>query len=235
MTALWMLLAAVAGVVAGWAIRGALATGLAPRDEERERALREALGRVHGFLEARVKEPLERGTGGDAATLMQAARHALGAIEDLEFFLREPLTTAEVTDLGERATQVAREFAADWDVQVRVETPGTPVEAHVHPAAFMDALYLLLHNAGTFGGGRPIDLGVARDGGRARVEIRDRGPGFTDEALARAHELFFSTAPSGLGLGIPFARRVVEGFGGEIQLRNLTAGGAAVTVWLPGT
>jgi signal transduction histidine kinase len=91
----------------------------------------------------------------------------------------------------------------------------------------------LLHNAGQFGNGETIDIAVVVEDSKAKVRIRDRGPGFSPEALERAHDLFYSTSPTGLGLGIPFARKIIESFGGQIRLQNLPSGGAEVEMSLP--
>lgn len=213
----------------------ALERGWAPRNEERARSLEEALGRIAAFLREQVKAPLEeavRGRGGEAV-LHDAAQRALGGLADLEFFLREPLTPDEVHNLAPLVQQVTREFTSDWHIAVRLQTDEGPVRAHVHRDTFLDAVYLLLHNAGQFGDGQTVDVQVVRDGDRARVLIRDRGPGFSQEALERAHDLFYTTSPSALGLGIPFARKIIESFGGAVQLRNLERGGAEVELTLP--
>jgi signal transduction histidine kinase len=108
------------------------------------------------------------------------------------------------------------------------------VRASVNAAALMDALYLVLHNAGRFGDGQTVDLGVARDGTRAKIVVRDRGRGFSEEAFRRAFDPFYSTSDEGLGLGLPHARRVIEAMGGRIELRNVPDGGAEVEVSFPG-
>jgi signal transduction histidine kinase len=97
----------------------------------------------------------------------------------------------------------------------------------------MDALYLVLHNAARFGGTATVDVSVLAESGSARIRVRDRGPGFSDEALRRAFDPFYSTAEDGLGLGLPHARRVVEGMGGRIELRNVAAGGGEVEISFP--
>lgn len=212
----------------------ALEGGWTPRNEERERSLQEALGRIAAFLREEVRAPLQRAVGdGRPDRLRDGAERALGGLDDLEFFLREPLTPDEVHNLGPLVQQVAREFTSDWQVGVRLQLDDKPVRAHIHRDTFLDALYLLLHNAGQFGQGETVDVTVVRDGDRARVTIRDRGPGFSAEALERAHDLFYTTTPSNLGLGIPFARKIIESFGGEIALRNPSGGGAEVTLALP--
>ena len=196
-----------------------------PRNEERQRALHEALGRVAAYLRENLREPLRHALEQTSTTaLHDAAERAVGSLQDLEFFLHEPLTPDQVHNLVPVVQQVTREFTADWEIAVRMRADARPVRAHIQKDSFLDALYLLLHNAGQFGGGQTIDMTVGVDGDRAKVVIRDYGPGFTAEALDRAHDLFYTTTPDSLGLGVPFARKTVESFGGDIRLRNPEVG-----------
>ncbi|MDA0328219.1 MAG: HAMP domain-containing sensor histidine kinase [Gemmatimonadetes bacterium] len=212
-------------------LKAALEEGWAPREAEREAALHEAVGRVSTFLRTRVRGPLS-GLGDQAspADLKDGIEHALGALEDLDFFISEMDETREGTDLAKLAQGVSREFAADQAVGVRLLLGGGMVRAVVNPTALMDALYLILHNAGRFGGGTTIDLTVEDSGGRAAIRVRDRGKGFSEEAFARAFDPFYSTSDEGLGLGLPHVRKVIEQMGGRIVLRNVPDGGAEVEV-----
>ena len=208
-------------------MREALDHHWAPKNEERGRALSEALGRIVAFLRKNVRAPLEAATGkGDTGPLRDAASRALGGLDDLEFYLVDPLTPDEVHNLTKVVEQVTREFTSDWDIAVRMRADAHPVRAHVHRDTFMDAVYLLLHNAAQFGEGKTVDVTIAIEDGRAAVRIRDQGAGFSKEALTRAQDLFYSTSSSGLGLGIPFARKIIESFGGGIDVRNADEGGA---------
>lgn len=215
-------------------LAAALAKGWAPRDTEREVALREAVERVGAFLDVRVRTPLA-GAGPDTAPeeLRERIDRALGALQDLDFFIAEVDDARDGTDLAKMAQEVSREFAGDQGIGVRVLLGSPVVRASVNQAALMDVLYLLLHNAGRFGGGSTIDLSVEDEGGRAIIRIRDRGDGFTEEAFARAFDPFYSTSPDGLGLGLPHARKVIEGMGGRIELRNVPDGGAEVEASFP--
>jgi signal transduction histidine kinase len=214
-------------------VREALDRQWSVKNEEREQALREALGRIAAFLREGVEKPLRGAVAADPKLLRQGVEDALGSLEDLGFFLREPLTPDETHDLGPVVQQVTREFTRDWDVSVRLKTEGRPIRARIHRESFMDALYLLLHNSGQFGNGETVDVTLGVEGDRAVLSVRDRGPGFTPEALERAHDLFFTTTETGLGLGIPFARKIIESVGGGIALRNVPDGGAEVTLTLP--
>ncbi len=212
----------------------ALAAGWTPREEERQRALREAIGRVSGFLDKAVRAPLAGADGhADADELRERIARALGSLQDLEFFVSEARTETEGRDLPQLVQQVTREFAADQGVGVRLRLDGRPIRARLNAQALMDALYLVLHNAARFGGSSTVDVTVEGSDGRARVKVRDRGPGFTEEAFERAFDPFYSTTDDGLGLGLPHARRTVEAMGGSIELRNVPDGGAEVELSFP--
>ena len=215
-------------------LQGALEAGWAPREEERQSALREAIGRVSGFLDKAVRAPLaDAEPNADAEELRERIDRALGSLQDLDFFVKEPGVEAEGHDLPQLVQQVTREYAADHAVGVRLRLDGAPVRARVNAPAFMDALYLVLHNAGRFGGQATVDVTVEGADGRAVVRVRDRGPGFTEEAFRRAFDPFYSTTDDGLGLGLPHARRSIEGMGGRIELRNVPDGGAEVALSFP--
>jgi signal transduction histidine kinase len=215
-------------------LQRALQEGWAPRETERASALREAVGRVAGFLEKSVRAPLSGiDAGATSDELRERIGRALGALEDLDFFVKEVPAERQGTDLGGLAQRVAKEFVTDQGTGVRLSLSEAGIRASVSPAALLDALYLVLHNAARFGGGQTVDLSVARDGGRAKITVRDRGKGFTEEAFTRAFDPFYSTSDSGLGLGLPHARKVVESMGGRIDLRNVPDGGAAVEISFP--
>jgi two-component system sensor histidine kinase RegB len=68
-----------------------------------------------------------------------------------------------------------------------------------------------------------------------RLEIRDRGPGLTRAAKARAGEPFFSTKPpgEGIGIGLFLANATVERFGGKVGIFNREGGGVCTLVEIP--
>lgn len=215
-------------------LQAALEQGWTPREVEREAALREAVGRVGAFLDSRVRAPLTGyGRNADRDELDERIERALGALQDLDFFMSEARLDIEGTNLVTLAQGVSREFASDQGVGVRLLLESNSVRANVSPSALMDALYLVLHNAGRFGGGTTVDLSVKQSNGRALIVVRDRGEGFSEEAFVRAFDPFYSTSPDGLGLGLPHARKVVEEMGGTIDLRNVPDGGAEVEISFP--
>ena len=76
-----------------------------------------------------------------------------------------------------------------------------------------------------------IDIALVRDGPRARLTVRDNGPGFPPQILARAFEPYVTTKAKGTGLGLAIVKKIVDDHGGEIRLAN--DNGGEVSIWLP--
>ncbi|MCP5086802.1 MAG: response regulator [Rhodobacteraceae bacterium] len=65
-------------------------------------------------------------------------------------------------------------------------------------------------------------------------EVSDTGPGFSDEALERGLDPFFTTkAGEGSGLGLTMIYDFAQLSGGRIRISNIPDGGACVSVQLP--
>jgi signal transduction histidine kinase len=192
-----------------------------------------ALQRVSSFLHESVARPLEEAMGGPSGSMRDGVEEALSAVRDLDFFLEEVPVELSSGDLVRATQNLTQEYSSDAQVSVQVGAPRKPIRVQMNEEGFKDALYLILHNAEFFGGGAPVLVNVQQDGSWGRVRVADRGPGFSAEGLTRAHDPFYSTAPGGLGLGLPQAKRLVDAMGGEIELRNLDGGGAVVSIHLP--
>jgi two-component system sensor kinase FixL len=68
--------------------------------------------------------------------------------------------------------------------------------------------------------GRMIKVTLFEDGENIGVSISDRGEGIPSKNLDQIFEPFFSTRPERVGLGLTFAKKVVEEQGGGIQVES---------------
>ena len=66
-----------------------------------------------------------------------------------------------------------------------------------------------------------------------RIIVRDNGPGFSNEQRDRIFEPFYTTKPTGTGLGMAIAQRIIEAHGGAISVGNYRSAGAEVIINLP--
>ena len=69
--------------------------------------------------------------------------------------------------------------------------------------------------------------------GRTVLSFRDTGPGFSEDALAKAMDPFFTTKDNGTGLGLPIVQAIIDSHGGSMKLSNAPQGGALITISLP--
>lgn len=78
-----------------------------------------------------------------------------------------------------------------------------------------------------------VKVTVTEKQGMAVIIVQDTGPGFTEEAIKKAFEPFFTTRARGSGLGLAVCHKIVEGCGGKISISNAKEGGAIITITLP--
>ena len=60
------------------------------------------------------------------------------------------------------------------------------------------------------------------------VTVSDNGPGINPDVKHRIFEPFFSTKPSGIGLGLPLVKRIVEDHNGHVEVESFPGGGTRV-------
>lgn len=71
-----------------------------------------------------------------------------------------------------------------------------------------------------------VTIEARADGDVLELRVDDQGPGLSLEAERRLFEPLFTTRATGVGLGLPLCRRIVEKHGGTIRGYNLGAPGA---------
>ncbi|MCU0592018.1 MAG: ATP-binding protein [Desulfobacterales bacterium] len=81
-------------------------------------------------------------------------------------------------------------------------------------------------------GGR-IGVSLRAEGGQARIEIEDAGPGIPVDLSDKIWDPFFTTKDKGTGLGLGIVKNIVEAHGGTIRIANREPRGARVTIDLP--
>jgi len=81
--------------------------------------------------------------------------------------------------------------------------------------------------------GGEIRIRTIADGGWVRLSIQDSGIGIPPENFDKIFQIYFSTKPSGTGLGLPMARKIVEEHGGTLTVASEPGRGATFTLSLP--
>lgn len=196
--------------------------------------LRNPLGVIRGAVElvgARAGSalgPRDREALADVLGEVERLRKLTDDFLDLS---REPAVAPGPAALAEVAAEAVRAFSTAH--------PGTPVAWDVPPirvradaARLRQVIANLLENAAQ-AGARRVELRAAAEGDRARLEVRDDGPGVDPALRARLFEPFVSGRAGGAGLGLAIARRLVERQGGTLALVDPGPPGAAFRITLP--
>jgi signal transduction histidine kinase len=69
--------------------------------------------------------------------------------------------------------------------------------------------------------------------GAWRCVLRNNGPVVPPDQLSRVFEIFFSTKPGGMGIGLALCERIIEEHGGTIALDSTPDAGTTLTIVLP--
>jgi C4-dicarboxylate-specific signal transduction histidine kinase len=77
-----------------------------------------------------------------------------------------------------------------------------------------------------------INSGNAESGG-VYVSVVDSGPGLAPGVIGRLFEAFYTTKPSGLGLGLCICRSIIEAHGGQLWASANVARGATFQFTVP--
>ena len=83
-------------------------------------------------------------------------------------------------------------------------------------------------------GSRELMIGTNKDAsGGVLVTVRDSGPGLSPESLDRLFNAFYTTKPSGTGMGLSICRSIIDGHGGRIWASRDVGPGGIFQVTLP--
>jgi signal transduction histidine kinase len=143
----------------------------------------------------------------------------------------------ELCALARAVLADAAPFALDRKVDLELEADAA-VSVRGHPGLLAVLLRNLVDNAARYTpAGGSVGVAVSSADGRARIEVRDNGPGVPPQELARLGERFHRLAAAGeagSGLGLSIVLRIAELHRGRVRFAPATpAGGLAVAVELP--
>jgi two-component system OmpR family sensor kinase len=146
----------------------------------------------------------------------------------------------DLVEVGEEAAEVWRDRAGPESVAFVLDVPPTAVIVRTDAIRVRQIIDNLAENALRVS---PPDsviiLSIRLEGQWGIVEVRDSGPGLTDDDVAVAfqpgvlHDRYRGVRPVGTGLGLALVGKLAEGLGGAAEAGRATEGGARFTVRIP--
>ena len=147
--------------------------------------------------------------------------------------LRPPqMTSVDVAELINDVSFLAN-GPASVQIDLQIDTDLPKIDAD--PEALKQALLNLLINAlQAIADDGTVVVTARRHGDDAiRIEVRDDGVGVAPNHLNKVFDPFFSTKPSGTGLGLAMVHRIIDAHHGVISFDSRVDYGTIVTIELP--
>lgn len=120
-------------------------------------------------------------------------------------------------------------FGGLVEVELAVRPEGLLINAD--PELLLQAVLNLLKNAAEAGADRAT-LGIEEIADRVVILVQDNGPGIAEDLRADMFLPFFTSKPTGTGIGLSLARQVAVAHGGTITAANALVGGAILRLEL---
>ena len=207
--------------------------------------LRNPIGSVLGYL-GLVLDGNSGGVAEPARTYLTNARRSgallLELVNDLldlskiaagkmELHFR-PCSVAEIFD---GTLTVIQPFAAQNQVDVRVEPAGSRTELQTDPHRVQQVLVNLLSNAVKFTAGGQVRLSAIAEAGWLDFRVADTGPGLSPADQKLVFEEFEQVKGTrgGTGLGLPISRRLARLLGGDLTVESELGVGSTFILRLP--
>lgn len=224
--------------------------------EQAERAERlAALGRLAAGLAHEIRNPLSSISGSvqlvrDATELGEEDRRLLGIViaeverlDDLVSTMlhvgkpkRPVRVETNLSAIARSVCDVARQGpAAALEIEIECAVPEEPVIVRIDPDQVRQVLWNLVKNAvqASRSGGRVRVSAAYHSDGSAVVEVRDEGAGVGADQIDHLFDVYHSTRPHGVGLGLALVKQLVEGHRGTVGVESAPGEGATFRVSFP--
>jgi signal transduction histidine kinase len=149
-----------------------------------------------------------------------------------------PVTLApKIVDLNEVARDVIQLLETEISahhVETVLEFDTAPVSGMLDEASIRAAtLNLVLNAVQAMSTGGRLTISTGRNGKKMWMAIKDTGAGMSAERIKQIFEPFNTTKSRGLGLGMPYAQKIIQQHGGRIEVESKQGKGTQVKVELP--
>ena len=210
---------------------GEMAAGLAHQ-------FRNSLGAISGYGVLLKKRLNKAELPSDyAEQLVDECREAEDLVSRFLSFARPLDYTPAPVDLGGLADDAAAQIRAAGlpdGITLKVEL-NAAAELTADALLLKQALVNLIDNAvkacGDSGGTVSLTAGLSGD--VVTIAVSDTGSGISPDDLKRIFTPFYSSRPSGTGLGLPLVRKIVDLHSGHLDVRSRQGEGTIFTISLP--
>lgn len=211
---------------------GSIAAGIAHE-------IRNPLSSIKGFAtyfkERYAEIPEDRGT----AEIMVQEVDRLNRVINQLLSVARPMTIEKkpqpLQPIIRHGLRMIENKAREKEIRVTEDLPDTVADVPADKDAIGQALLNLFLNAvESMDKGGTLSVALRESGGGlVRIEVADTGCGIEKRELDRIFDLYYTTKPSGTGLGLPMVQKIIDAHGGDIRIESEPGSGTLVEILLP--
>lgn len=194
---------------------------------------------IMGYTEAILDNTTEPKIKTYAQKVLDRSRHMANVILNMSGYARtSEKDEDQVVDINERI-EAALDIAllASYSDDIALEKHyGELPKLKAKPEEIQQVFLNIVRNAvQAMEGKGTLTLKTFLQNGSIMISIRDTGPGIAEEHLTRIFDPFFTTKEqgSGTGLGLNIVHKVVEKYGGRIDVKSQPGKGTTFIITLP--
>jgi two-component system sensor histidine kinase HydH len=159
--------------------------------------------------------------------------------ELLEFTRPARLETkpVDINKLIEHSTRLIQQEAKAKNIQVQLHPGSGAVEARVDPDRLTQCflnVYLNALQAMENSGKLTITTAISNKT-HVIIDIKDTGPGISEDDVDKIFDPYFTTKPKGTGLGLAIVHKIIYAHQGQIKVRSTPGRGTVFSIVLPVT
>ena len=157
--------------------------------------------------------------------------------EQILNFARPVTLAPKRLDLNNVAQDVVQLLSTEitaHGIETKLELDSSPVAGMLdEPSIRAATLNLVLNAVQAMHDGGQLFISTGRTGANIWMEIKDTGTGMTPAQVKTIFEPFHTTKSRGLGLGMPYAQKIIHQHGGQITVESRQGKGTQVRIELP--
>ncbi|HEX3250542.1 MAG TPA: ATP-binding protein [Pyrinomonadaceae bacterium] len=188
-------------------------------------------------LKGKLEGKLPNGDAQLIDKIIETINHLTATTEQILNYARPVTLAPKRVDLNEVAKDVIQLLSTEvsaHNIDTQVNLNNAPVAGMLDEASIRAAtLNLMLNAIQAMSTGGRLTVSTGRDDGHLWMIIRDTGTGMTAEQIKQIFEPFNTTKSRGLGLGMPYAQKVIQQHGGQIAVDSRPGNGTQVKIELP--
>jgi C4-dicarboxylate-specific signal transduction histidine kinase len=204
--------------------------------------LNNPLQAILGFADLlQIRADLPADAMADLALIQKESARATAIIRNLSRFTRQQTAEPSPVRLGDVVASVVelrQRLLDEASVTLEIVEHSNPSVVAVFAELQQVVLNLMINAEQALADVPPprvISIDITEGQGRARLEMRDGGPGVPPDHEAKLFQPFFTTKPvgKGTGLGLSVSYGIIQSHGGTIGYQRASNGGALFFFELP--